>query len=126
MRSEFERGLLHLRKEVGRDRAEAALVGIYVIRTSGVEDTLSAEATVATSESLASLERDVHSMQRMDLKIHPVRQRLADRVRAHGFLRLLAAHLIWHLRVAWAPLERLAKTTPTQREAFELMDLPTR
>jgi hypothetical protein len=43
-------------------------------------------------------------MKSVDLHIRPIRHRLADRVRAHAFICLLAAHLVWHLRKAWAPL----------------------
>lgn len=83
---------------------EAALDGIYVIRTSESAESLSDKEVVASYKSLANIERDFLSMKSVDLHIRPIRHRLADRVRAHAFLCLLAAHLIWHLRKAWAPL----------------------
>ena len=84
--------------------AEAALDGIYVIRTSEGSDALSPEAVVATYKSLANIERGFRTLKSVDLHIRPIRHRLADRVRAHAFICLLAAHLVWHLRKAWAPL----------------------
>ena len=84
--------------------AEASLDGIYVIRTSEGAEVLPADAVVATYKSLAHIERDFRTMKSVDLHIRPIRHRLADRVRAHAFLCLLAAHLVWHLRKAWAPL----------------------
>jgi hypothetical protein len=40
----------------------------------------------------------------VDLQVRPIHHRLEDRVRAHVFLRMLAYHVEWHLRRAWAPL----------------------
>jgi hypothetical protein len=84
---------------------EASLDGIYVIRTSETTAVLETpEKVVATYKSLSNLERDFRTMKSVDLKIRPIRHRLADRVRAHAFIAMLAAHLVWHLRAAWAPL----------------------
>ena len=84
--------------------AEAALDGIYVIRTCVGADVLTAAQTVATYKSLSNLERDFRTMKTVDVEIRPIRHRLADRVRAHAFMCLLAAHLIWYLRRDWAEL----------------------
>ncbi|MGH9293246.1 MAG: IS1634 family transposase [Acidimicrobiales bacterium] len=105
--------------------AEAALDGIYVIRTSESAESLSPDAVVATYKSLANIERDFWTMKSVDLHIRPIRHRLADRVRAHAFICLLAAHLVWHLRRAWAPLtfrdeappERADPVAPAVRSA---------
>ena len=83
---------------------EAALDGIYVIRTSEQAESLGRDEVVATYKSLANIERDFRSLKSVDLHIRPIRHRLADRVRAHAFICLLAAHLVWHLRKEWAPL----------------------
>ncbi len=93
---------------------EAALDGIYVIRTSESAEALSPDAAVATYKSLAKLERDFRTMKSVDLHIRPIRHRLADRARAHAFICLLAAHLVWHLRRAWAPLT-FADEAPPER-----------
>ncbi|MGH9045401.1 MAG: IS1634 family transposase [Acidimicrobiales bacterium] len=105
--------------------AEAALDGIYVIRTSEDAESLSPQAVVATYKSLANIERDFRTMKSVDLHIRPIRHRLADRVRSHAFICLLAAHLVWHLRKAWAPLtfrdeappERTDPVAPAVRSA---------
>lgn len=96
-----------------------------MIRTSEGADTLFSEAVVATYKSVANLERDFRAMKSVDLHIRPIRHRLADRVRAHAFCCLLAAHLVWHLRRAWAPLtfadeappERIVPVLPALRSA---------
>ena len=59
---------------------------------------------VATYKSLANVERDFRSLKASDLDLRPIHHHLETRVRAHVFLCMLAAHLIWHLRKAWAPL----------------------
>jgi transposase len=83
---------------------EAALDGIYVIRTSETADALSPEEVVETYKSLATIERDFRSLKSVDVEIRPIRHRLAERTQAHAFVCMLAAHLVWHLRRAWAPL----------------------
>jgi len=84
--------------------AEANLDGIYVIRTSVDTEEMSAEQTVATYKSLSSVERAFRSLKSVDLKIRPIHHRLADRVRAHVFLCMLAYYVEWHMRRAWAPI----------------------
>ena len=59
---------------------------------------------VATYKSLAGVERDFLSMKAIDLELRPIRHWTETRVRAHVFLCMLAAYLVWHLRAAWAPL----------------------
>ncbi len=84
--------------------AEAALDGIYVIRTSVPAQTLPTEKAVATYKSLARVERDFRSLKAIDLALRPIHHYTETRVRAHVFLCMLAAYLVWHLRRAWAPL----------------------
>jgi hypothetical protein len=83
---------------------EARLDGIYVIRTSLSAETLSAEDTVRTYKDLARVERAFRSLKTIDLHIRPIYHRLADRVRAHVFLCLLAYYVEWHMRKALAPI----------------------
>ena len=91
-----------------RDQAaidtEAALDGLYVIRTSVGAEQMDAGKVVATYKSLALVERDFLSLKSIDLDLRPIRHYTQSRVRAHVFLCALAAYLIWHLRQAWAPL----------------------
>jgi hypothetical protein len=84
--------------------AEAALDGIYVLRTCVPAAELDAPGVVAGYKNLAHLERDFRSIKTDDLDLRPIHHRLTDRVRAHVLICLLACYLTWHLRKAWAPL----------------------
>jgi hypothetical protein len=83
---------------------EAALDGFYVLRTSVPAEALDAPATVLAYKSLAHAERAFRALKSVDLEVRPIHHRLAGRVRAHGFLCMLAYHVVWHLRQALAPL----------------------
>jgi transposase len=85
-------------------RSEAALDGIYVIRSSVAAAKLSSEALVRSYKLLAGVERAFKTMKSVDLQVRPVHHRLADRVRAHIFLCMLAYYVRWHLERAWASL----------------------
>ena len=87
-----------------RITAEAALDGIYVLRTSVATTDLDAAAMISTYKKLALVERDFRSIKTIDLDLRPIYHRLEDRVRAHVLICMLAAYLTWHLRHAWAPL----------------------
>jgi hypothetical protein len=91
------------RNQAGID-AEAALDGIYLIRTPVPAEQLDAPAVVTAYKQLAHVERDFRSLKIDDLDLRPIRHWTADRVRAHVLLCMLAAYLVWHLRKAWAPL----------------------
>jgi Transposase DDE domain len=84
--------------------AEAALDGIYVLRTSVPADTLNAPGVVLAYKNLAHLERDFRIIKTDDLDLRPIHHRLEDRVKAHVLICMLACYLAWHLRKAWAPL----------------------
>jgi hypothetical protein len=84
--------------------AEAATDGLYVIRTSLARDTLGDAETVRGYKSLALVERAFRCIKTMDLQVRPVRHWLAERVRAHVFLCMLAYYLEWHMRQKLAPL----------------------
>jgi len=84
--------------------AEAALDGVYVVRTSVTTERLSAEDTIRSYKSLSQVERAFLSMKTMDLKARPIRHHLEQRVRAHLFLCMLAYYVEWHMREAWRPL----------------------
>jgi len=83
---------------------EAALDGIYVLRTSVQEERLPADEVVRTYKRLAKIERAFRSIKTMDLQVRPIHHRLEDRVRSHIFLCMLAYYLLWHLQRAWRPL----------------------
>ena len=83
---------------------EAALDGIYVIRTSLPIERLSPEDTVRSYKSLSQVERAFRSIKTVDLKVRPIRHHLEKRVKAHIFLCTLAYYVEWYMREAWRPL----------------------
>ena len=87
-----------------RVAAEAALDGLYVIRTSAAEAEMSAEAAVLNYKRLAEVERAFRTMKGVDLHVRPIRHRLESRVKAHIFLSMLAYYVQWHLAEALKPL----------------------
>ena len=95
--------------------AEAALDGIYVLRTSVTGDDLDAAAVIIGYKNLANVERDFRIIKVDDLDLRPIHHRLDDRVRAHVLICLLACYLVWHLRKAWAPMT-FTDEHPPQRD----------
>jgi hypothetical protein len=83
---------------------EAALDGIYVLRTSVPAATLPTAEVVRSYKGLEQVERAFGSFKGPDLQIRPIHHRLETRVRAHVLLCMLAYYLTWHLKTAWAPL----------------------
>ena len=94
--------------------AEAALDGIYVLRTPVPEDQLDAPGVVTAYKNLSRVERDFRSIKTDDLDLRPVFHRLEERVRAHVLICMLASYLTWHLRQAWAPLTFTDQNPPLQ------------
>jgi hypothetical protein len=84
--------------------AEAALDGIYIIRTSVDAQRMDAADCVRNYKALANVERAFRSLKTVDLKVRPIHHRLADRVRAHILLCMLAYYVEWHMREAWREL----------------------
>ena len=83
--------------------AEAALDGIYVLRTSLPTDTLAEGDVALRYKGLEDVERFFRTLN-TELEVRPIRHRLADRVRAHMFLRMLSYYLVWHMKKALAPI----------------------
>jgi hypothetical protein len=84
--------------------AEAALDGLYVVRTSVPPERLDTPAVVETYKRLSAVERDFRALKGDDLAVRPIFHWREDRVRSHLFLCFLAAYVRWHLEEAWAPL----------------------
>ena len=113
--------------------AEAALDGLYIIRTSVPAQQMEAADCVRNYKSLANVERAFRSLKTIDLKVRPIHHRLAERVRAHIFLCMLAYYVEWHMREAWRELmfadtDQQAKATrdpvaPAVRSAAALTKL---
>ena len=95
----------HLRYARNQDSiaAEAALDGIYVLRTSVAASDLDSPQVVSSYKALAQVERAFRAFN-TDLDIRPIRHRTEDRVRAHVFLRMLSYYLSWHLQARLAPV----------------------
>ena len=83
--------------------AEAALDGIYVLRTSLPADTLHHDDVVLRYKGLEDVERFFRTLN-TELDVRPIRHRLADRVRAHMYLRMLSYYISWHMKQALAPI----------------------
>jgi transposase len=110
-------------------RAEAALDGFYVVRTSLSKDELSAKDTVSTYKRLSVVERAFRSIKTVDMKVRPIFHRLEKRVRSHILLCVLAYYVEWEMRQRLAPVlfddedaeatqrERTSVVTPAQRSA---------
>ncbi len=89
------------REEIAR---EAALDGLYAVRTSLPEQTLGDEAAVKAYKSLSQVERAFRCLKTVDLHVRPIHHWLGDRVRAHVFLCMLAYYVEWHMRARLAPM----------------------
>jgi transposase len=87
-----------------RIAAEAALDGLYVIRSSLATERMPRDACVRSYKSLANVERAFRSLKTIDLKIRPIHHRLEDRVRAHILLCMLSYYVEWHMREVWREL----------------------
>jgi DDE family transposase len=111
--------------------AEAALDGIYVLRTSLPADSLPTDDVVLRYKGLEDVERFFRTLN-SELDVRPIRHRLADRVRAHMFLRMLSYYISWHMKAALAPIlfvdndkpaaaaKRATPVAPAQRSADAL------
>jgi len=103
------------RNQTGID-AEAALDGIYVIRTSVAADDLPSAAVIQAYKNLANVEKGFLSLKAIDIDIRPVRHYTENRVKAHVFLCFLAAHLTWHLRRTLAELTYTDQNRPARTD----------
>ena len=88
-------------ERIARDQA---LDGLYVIRTNVPESAMGAEEAVTSYKRLSRVEQAFRAMKHLDLKVEPIRHRLAERVKAHLFLCMLGYYVEWHMRHALAPL----------------------
>jgi hypothetical protein len=95
---------LHWRRKDEGIAAEAALDGLYVIRTSLPKEQLDGPAAVAAYKSLAHVERAFRSIKTVDLNVRPVFHYSEQRVRAHVFLCMLAYYVEWHMRARLKPM----------------------
>jgi len=92
------------RRKEHKIAAEAALDGLYVIRTSVSAERFSAEQAVRAYKDLSKVEQAFRYLKTVDLKIRPIYHYLEHRVRAHVFLCMLAYYVEWHMRTRLKPL----------------------
>jgi transposase len=92
------------RRDRAKIEAEAALDGIYVVRTSLAPERMSTEDAVRTYKSLSQVERAFRTLKTVDLNVRPIHHRTEDRVRAHILLCMLAYYVQWHMLAAWREL----------------------
>ena len=92
--------------EINQDKVkeEAALDGVYIVRTSLPDKRMDTEETVRSYKLLSRVERAFRSFKTVDLMVRPIWHRLEARVRAHIFLCMLAYYVQWHMMEAWRPL----------------------
>ena len=117
-------------RKVDAIAAEAALDGLYIIRTSVDATRMEAADCVRNYKALANVERAFRSLKTVDLKVRPIHHRTENRVRAHILLCMLAYYVEWHMREAWRELmfadtDQAAKATrdpvaPAQRSQAAL------
>jgi hypothetical protein len=91
-------------RKMGQIEDEALLDGIYVVRTNVDAKRIDATSTVRAYKDLANVERAFRSMKTIDLEVRPIHHRLADRVRAHVLLCMLAYYVEWHMRQDLKPI----------------------
>jgi len=103
-RLEIQERSFRFERDEARIAREAALDGLYVIRTSVAKEALASEEAVRTYKALALVERAFRSLKSVDLHVRPIHHRLADRVRSHVLLCMLAYYVEWHMRRALAPM----------------------
>jgi len=116
--------------------AEAALDGIYVVRSSVPAETMDTDQTVRSYKLLSNVENAFRCFKSVDLMVRPIRHYLEDRVRAHLFLCMLAYYVQWHMTEAWRPLlfadeDQQSKATrdpvaPAKRSAAALRKVHTK
>ncbi len=128
-RIEINKDSFHYERKQEQIEREAALDGIYVIRTTVPAEILDADKTVGAYKGLSRAERAFRSMKTVDLKVRPIYHNLEDRVRAHVFLCMLAYYVEWHMRQDLAPVlfddddkeaaerQRPSVVAPAQRSA---------
>jgi len=100
----IEESALEFKRLESQIAAEAALDGLYVIRTSVPKKQMTSADAVRSYKALAEVERAFRSMKTIDLHIRPIHHRLEERVRAHIFLCMLSYYVEWHMREAWREL----------------------
>ena len=101
---EITEGAFGYRRKLEAIAREAALDGLYIVRTSLPESEFDAPGTVSAYKRLSQVDRAFRSFKTVDLKVRPIFHYTPDRVHAHVLLCMLAYYVEWHMRQALAPL----------------------
>jgi transposase len=101
---QIEEDSFHYARKPDSIERESKLDGIYVLRTNVAASSMPATDVVRNYKQLSGVERAFRSLKTVDLHVRPIHHRLADRVRAHVFLCMLAYYVEWHMRDKLAPL----------------------
>jgi len=101
---DIEDNSLSWKKDEKSIEMEKKLDGFYIIRTSEPKDKMSSEDTVRNYKRLTNVERAFRCLKSIDLLIRPINHRLADQVKAHIFICMLAYYIDWYMRSSLAPL----------------------
>ena len=83
---------------------EAALDGLYVVRSSVEKKRMDSEQVVGTYKSLAKVERAFRCIKTVDLSLRPIYHQNEDRIRSHVFICMLAYYVEWHMRERLRPI----------------------
>ena len=100
---EIEEDSLTFARKEAQVAAEAALDGIYVLRTSLGPAAANTTQVVSSYKALSGVERVFRGFN-TDLDIRPIRHRTEERVRTHVFLRMLSYYVSWHMENRLAPI----------------------
>ena len=100
----IDNGVFEYERNADSIATEAALDGIYVIRTSLDKEKMGASQCVRNYKRLCQVERAFRSIKTVSLQVRPIHHRTAERVKAHLFLCMLAFYVEWHLREVWREL----------------------
>ena len=132
---EIAEGVFRYRRDEEKIEKEAALDGIYIIRTDVPAEELGQEQTVRAYKLLSGVERAFRTMKTINLRVRPIHHRLVPRVRAHVFLCMLSYYVEWHMRGALAPLlytdhrkeetEQESVVAPAKRSAAAMKKIAT-
>jgi len=112
----FEEDAFTFARNADSIATEAALDGIYVLRTTIPEAELDTTGVISAYKDLAGVERDFRSMKAIDVDLRPVHHYLSERVRAHAFLCMLSTYVTFHLRATLAPLTFTETTKPPRTD----------
>ena len=107
------------RRDEAKIAAEAALDGLYIVRSNVEPEVFDADQTVRAYKGLSKVERAFRCMKSVDLKVRPIHHRRADRVRAHVLLCMLAYYVEWHMRsIAGAAAVRRSRSRRRRAAAY--------